>query len=494
MRAAAALLILLVSPAGSAFGQSPAVERYLGPVLLKDAGTLAAAAPGSRDARAIRNLLPHLNSNGFMEFVNELGVPRLGDLIDAVDALRLNKMVAGAPGSGGTALVSRVAVPAVIGAAVEYGSILQQTTGTTTTLRGNALGIARLLFGAEQFPYCPQIASSGCSARVRRLRSVSGAVAFESVRAPAGAAAGPPTPAALAGDEFRVASLGLRLDVTPSNQLDDPKYVRAWSEAIAQLRTHPAAAALSEAVMAAFAGPAGGVHPVYQPWMAQTTQLLQDAPGESFYDVLEARLALLANRMTESDADFAGRVAGLRRAYATYFDARDALIREAHVHKASLEYTSDRPAGQPATSNLRFIYSHQPTAAPAVVTLNTAATLYHDVPAGGAAGRLRDVQFSAQVDRRMGIVPQFGQAVLTIGAYYQWMPDGAVIVAPADALTLLPDTKGHIGVLQGKVSIPLSDVVHVPVSITWATRRELIAEAVVRGQIGLTLDLDSLFR
>ena len=494
MRALFLVLIVWAAAPANAFAQSDALQRYLGPVLAQDAEALATAAPEARETAAIRNLLPHRHSNGFVEFVNEIGVPRFGDLMDAVDALRLNKMVANAPGVGGTALVSRVAVPAVIGAAIEYGSILQQTTGTTTTLRGNALGITRMLLGAEQFPYCPEIASGECTGLVRHLRNVSGTVGFESVRDPAEAPAGEPTPAQLAGDEFRVASLGVRLDLTPSNNLDDPKYVQAWAAAIAQLRTHPAAAALSAAVIDAFAGPEGGVHPIYQPWMAETTQLLKEAPAASFYDVLESRLVLLANRMTESDPDFSRNRAALRRAYANYFEVRDALIREAHVHKASLEYTNHRPPGQPATSNVRFIYSHQPTAAPAVVTLNTAATLYHEVPAGSSARTLRDVQLAAQLDRRLRIIPQFGQAVLTIGAYYQWLAEDALVTAPQGAAVVLPATKGHIGVLQGKVAIPLSDVVKVPVSITWASRRELIKEKDIRGQIGLTLDLDSLFR
>jgi hypothetical protein len=96
--------------------------------------------------------------------------------------------------------------------------------------------------------------------------------------------------------------------------------------------------------------------------------------------------------------------------------------------------------------------------------------------------------------------------VLTIAAYYQWMREDALIKIPAGTLTpgtgielpaeaaTLLGTKGHIGVVQGQLSIPLSDVLKVPLSVTWATRRELVKEKEVRGQIGLTVDLDSLFR
>jgi len=38
----------------------------------------------------------------------------------------------------------------------------------------------------------------------------------------------------------------------------------------------------------------------------------------------------------------------------------------------------------------------------------------------------------------------------------------------------------------------LTEAVKVPFSITWATRKELIKNKDVRGQIGLTLDIDQL--
>jgi hypothetical protein len=148
-----------------------------------------------------------------------------------------------------------------------------------------------------------------------------------------------------------------------------------------------------------------------------------------------------------------------------------------------------------------LIYSHQPTAAPAIVTVNGAVRWYHELPAGPSTSTLRDIQLAAQVDRRLGDIPRLGQTVLTFAIYYQWMKDDALVHlasssdAPGGSGSFpLPGTKGHIAVLQGKWSIPLSDVIKVPVSMTWATRHELIKENDVRAQIGLTLDLDSLFQ
>lgn len=106
---------------------------------------------------------------------------------------------------------------------------------------------------------------------------------------------------------------------------------------------------------------------------------------------------------------------------------------------------------------------------------------------------MRDVQFAGQVDRRVGDLGSLGQATLTLAGYYQWLKEDAVVTGLAlSAGHSLPDTKGHICVFQAKLSLSLSPVAKVPLSMTWASRRELIDERDVRGQVGLTLDLDQL--
>jgi hypothetical protein len=53
---------------------------------------------------------------------------------------------------------------------------------------------------------------------------------------------------------------------------------------------------------------------------------------------------------------------------------------------------------------------------------------------------------------------------------------------------------GNIGVFQAKLSIPIKDSgVKIPVAFTYASRTELVKEKDVRGNIGITFDLDSLF-
>ena len=64
----------------------------------------------------------------------------------------------------------------------------------------------------------------------------------------------------------------------------------------------------------------------------------------------------------------------------------------------------------------------------------------------------------------------------------------------ADGAATVLGTKGHLGIAQLRFALSLNRVVRMPLSVTWATRRELIKEEDVRGQIGLTLDLDQVLR
>ena len=53
---------------------------------------------------------------------------------------------------------------------------------------------------------------------------------------------------------------------------------------------------------------------------------------------------------------------------------------------------------------------------------------------------------------------------------------------------------GHIGVFQSKLEFPTANnAMRIPLSFTYSNRTELINESDVRGQIGISFNLDSLF-
>ena len=59
---------------------------------------------------------------------------------------------------------------------------------------------------------------------------------------------------------------------------------------------------------------------------------------------------------------------------------------------------------------------------------------------------------------------------------------------------VVPNTKGDLAVGQFKITIPVKGSgVKIPISLSVANRTDLIKETDVRGNVGVTLDLDSLF-
>ncbi|MBZ5494059.1 MAG: hypothetical protein LAO76_24315 [Acidobacteriia bacterium] len=501
-------LLTLMLGALPCFAQKHPIDSYTSNADFNDA---AAGAPGSRDNAKILAILPVRKSTSFANYVAaKTAKVDYATLLQDVDKLRLNKQVGSAAGASGiTSLVSSVAVPALIGVGVEYGSILQSTNGNTTTLRANLLGVSRMLLGAEQFPYCPVIDQAGCTLASRWARRFSGSASFENVNnTTATGTAVPvttnnPTVVDLFGDGFRMASWGARFDIT-ANDPSDPGYISRFKQTIDTLRGSHTPADLAASVEALFGDT--NIQPVYLAWQTETLAILQAAPQAEFKQKLGQQLDILIDKLATLSPDFYTKVATLRRASQNYLSERDDLLQAIQSHKFSVEYTNLHSLNQPSTSNVRLIFSHQPSAAPILLTANAAVTWYNSLPATTSASRLRDVQAAGQLDRRLGVIPNLGNAVMTLAGYYQWMKEDALItigpgnVAPGSGILLpgtaatLLGTKGNIGVVQGRLTLPINNTIKIPISVTWSNRKELINESETRGQVGITLDLDSLFR
>jgi len=502
-------ILSLIIGASPCLAQKQPIDRYV-----KDTGdfnAVASTAPGQRTNDQIMNLMPQSKAFNFAEYVAAKTTRvDLFTLQQDVDKLRLNKQVGSSAGASGvTSLLSSVAAPALIGFGVEYGSILQSTTGNTTTLRANLLGVSRMLLGQEQFPYCAEIDQKNCEPVSRWLRRFSGSTSFENVNSttttgsatPTGSTT--PTVVDLFGNGFRMASWGARLDIT-KNDPSDPGFRDRFKGAIDTLRNSNAPASLAQSMDALFGDPA--ITPVYTAWQLETVNILQQATQAEFKQKLAQQLDLLIDKLTAASPAFVAKVAAVRQSSLNYFFERDKLLQEIQSYKFSVEYTNLHAQNQPTTSNVRLIFSHQPSVAPTLLTFNAALTWYNSLPAATSTGRLRDVQAAGQLDRRLGVIPNLGNAVLTLAGYYQWMKEDALItigpgnvapgsgiILPGTAATLL-GTKGNIGVVQGRLTLPVSNTIKIPLSVTWSNRKELINESETRGQVGITFDLDSLFK
>jgi hypothetical protein len=124
------------------------------------------------------------------------------------------------------------------------------------------------------------------------------------------------------------------------------------------------------------------------------------------------------------------------------------------------------------------------------ITGNASLTVFEgDVPPG-ATGRIRDFQFTGELDFKIGSAESVGAFTLALaGKYIRQLQNSY-----NDAGTMVPNTAGTIAVGQIKLIIPTKGTgVKIPLSLTFANRTDLIRESIVHANVGITYDLDTIF-
>jgi len=396
----------------------------------------------------------------------------LARLLQEFEENRFDEQLGAAPtASGTTTLVSKGTVPKIFAVAVENGAITRSQSGTTLTFRGNVGGIAQALAGRGFI----DLALPGDPA-AEIGKSLSFSVSFDTARG-----AGSAGSALFTGDRQQLSQWTVRAQVVDRRVPLAPRYQEAWNRVTAGSLT-------------ALAGASGALYdaleadPAFKAWLAET----QGAIGAVGTDpaAIESELEARMN-----DLPLARLQASTRQALEEYDRRSTALLRErenllAEIEQGlqiALEYTSDRPLDLPRTSNIRLIGS---VGGAVELTGNASLTWYEDIPAG-LSRRERDVQASAEASVRLGSAETAGPFVLSFSGKYLHQFQDSV----AARTLILPDTSGTTAVGQIKLSIPVGrgSGVEMPLSVTFASRTELIKEREVRGNVGLTYDLDSLF-
>jgi hypothetical protein len=493
-----------------------ALQRYLGsaksPQLADAIAAWNKAAPGTRPVSDpsglnLESLLPTRRAHSFVAYIMATRYNPLGSFAQQVAAGQLNKMLGSTAGnSGTTTLLSSSVAADVLSLATEYGTINETTSGNTTTARGNLAGIAGL-FAGNPYLGCNSLAV-GCSTPSRWARSFSTSISVETDASSGtqqvsgtNAATGAPATTGILASGNRMSAWNVRYDYFHKT-LYDTKNVKGWAQAMEKVAASSDETELDKTVPAVIANLT-----TLSTWRESFLAALQNAPAGRLLDALQQQLDALIDELVKKNPNFMAQVEAAQNAIDASFLQRDDVLRQLQTQNVSVEFNSLHPLGQPNLSNIRVIYSYQPPKGSLLLTFNGASEWYDSVPSGVKVGRLRDLQAAAQVDRPLGTIPQFGKAVLTVGFYYQWMRDAALISIPAGdtapgtgiilpgAASTLLATKGPIAIGQAKVTLPIkSGVIKVPISFTWSNRTELINESEKRAQIGLTLDLDSIFQ
>jgi hypothetical protein len=420
----------------------------------------------------------------------------------AVEEARTDKQVGAPAGSGSTSLVSKGAVPGILGFAIENGALTQGTSGTTVTLRGNMVGWLDLLKNQEF------IASYQDGSRfVRGLRRVSYSLTLNADTGDTTEDPAPSGPAALTPEAIRaqldktkqqLAGYSVRVAIVDQR---DPRTTANRAAIATFADTHAVELLSANNAFSDFLN-----SPEYTlKWFPETVDLLSDRT-RSFsiaeiqrilYQRLEALRLLMINRIEGFDDAVAGNLLAFR----AYDKARLRLFEAIRKRPlVAFELVTTRSNDLPDSSTARVIVEGQ-WGSRVDLTANIAMTFQNSgtvtVPEPKDVGGRRDFQLAGQMDvplgslaRRLAPGAGVGPPVFGVAFLSQKLTERAAVSFAGNTFTVEP---GWIHAVQAKVTVPVKGSgVKMPLSVSYANRSELLNEKEVRGHIGLTFDLDVL--
>lgn len=242
-------------------------------------------------------------------------------------------------------------------------------------------------------------------------------------------------------------------------------------------------------------------NPDLKTWYDQAAEAVSVASDSEVEKVIEQEFDKLKNvRLSD---ELQRRVEAFIEKFNSFLQSHDKILEAvAKGGIVTFEYTNRREINLPSLSNFNLIAETGLFRGKADLTGNLSFTIFNEKPKSTdptkPIGRLRDFQLSGQLDVPLSNPLKTGNFVLTFsGKFQKIMEDTMMMNSAMTGMTgqtgMMMETKGNIGIGQIKLTIPVKGSgVKIPISFTYANRSELIKEKVVRGNIGITFDLDVL--
>jgi hypothetical protein len=399
--------------------------------------------------------------------------------------------------SGSTSLVNKGSSPWLWGFALEHGGLTQSTDGNTITFRGNITNSIRALLKSS---YSGSYQLGEKDPLVQYLAKLSFGVSFDTTADQGSTTSG------FAPNSNNLSGFSAKYEFINHRDPRDKRWRSKWHD-------------LSTTVGMEFTNALGQLGDVlrstapFAAWRDDGTNaviaLPADASDEQILAVIKDRADSFVTTFGNT-AEVNNAVTGLTSSISNYIERENTVFSEIrNTPLLTLEYnfvrqslptsqnvTSVHPAQSiPDLSTLTLVLERgfKGVNAPEL-TLNAESTWFNSSVAGNpGVGRLRDYRASGQLDVPLKTIQNVGQPTLSFAGQFL-----ALVEEPLGQKVMLNgitiDRRGNMGVFQTKLSIPVKDSgLKIPISFTYASRTELIKESDIRGNVGITLDLDSLF-
>lgn len=409
---------------------------------------------------------------------------------------RLDKQVAPSAGSGSTtSAVSKGSVPWLFGFAVEHGALTQSVDNNVITLRGNVANVVKAISTKD---YVESYQKYQDDTAVNLVSQVSFSVSFVANQN------GPAT----TNTQNTLAGYSAHVDLYNHRDPRDKRYNRYWAEVVRQGLTQLATSVgeLHDLLKAKH-------YQVLQNWQDRTNATLATLTSTSSDDKVRAAIRKIADDYVATFGqlyDVRSALDRVSKAMQDYSDQKGQVIDKIESSPIfSVEYTDTRQSAVtilpqstgtslsttsplPDLSDINLIAGFR-FVGRSQVTFNAATTLFNSLPKDSSSGRIRDWRVSGQIDIPLPEIPQIGKSTLTFSGLFLSLlqqPLGQELLVNG----VTESRTGNIGLFQAKFSVPIKGTgVKIPISLTASNRTELIKETDIRGAIGITLDLDSLF-
>jgi hypothetical protein len=390
--------------------------------------------------------------------------------------------------SGTTSSVVSPLLPAIFGVALENGAITRTISGTTITFKVNPAG----LFCASNPEAAAAVARRDDDSCRTFWRRVGGTASFDTARGEKKTEL-----ADLQTVQNQFAAAGVRVEVLNLRKATGARYLSAFRRSFAEWRVAATELAdldlttgkedeLANGLQSLIADPA---------WKTKKPDEREKA--------VAALVAKTAQGVTVSDET----KAGVRKAWLRALRTDRALQNEVlNAPVLTAEYAFQRPdvatqaigtvvpAGTrpPNLHTGRVIYAQGLGRLSLDFTSNASFSFFDD-ERPGMDGVFRDFRLGIEGKFTLRELANYGAPTLSFAGLFVHLHQAplGIPIAFNDAKINKP---GNIGVFQAKFEMPTAkNSIRIPLSFTYSNRTELIKESDVRGQIGVSFNLDSLF-
>ena len=409
--------------------------------------------------------------------------------LNAGETARTDKQVgASSSGAGSTSLVQKGGIPLLLSYAIEHGAIQQETNGTSLTLSTSPYGLIVLASGgdtADNYQKYNFWTRFGVSATFTVAEGQA------------------PSVSTISGKQLSEYSARVRLLGDKSSRSEG--FRRRWEDSVG--KPLQAKVNVIGAGLVAIYKQEGGTSPLLQRAGRASTALLDElkreyGPRTTLDDAARAELqervlkALYENiylPISKGEIEISSQARDkihqqilpmLGSLETDLSDARANLDTQlADFYKAAaltFTYTGHRTETGSDYSEFKLLFERHVT--PVDVTANAGFSIYHHPDSTLNQQKVRDFHGSLQLEAHSRSLFKFSandqsKTTYSLSGRYERMKE----------------TKADIGIVQGKIEIPLGAGLSLPFSFTYATRTELIDEKEVRGNFGLSFDLDKLY-